>query len=285
MSEHKGATDKTHVIQLESEILAARWRVGEVAAGGIALYEVLTRFVGNGAEAHLEFRTGNKKVGELDTNVISDRCEGDFAVPEDAKGELVFEVQLKKHKLKAKAEPIPVRPSYRVKNARWDRKEARRGDTVKLLADVEGCRDGTRIPVQIYEKYDDGTRDLITSIHGETEGGSLEARWDYEYHEDTHDIPTHEESEKGYVPPKYVFEVDAAGVKVESGVLGFRDWVDLSLTLGGDRPAANEKYVLKLPDGKERKGELDEHGNAREKDVPPGDFKVRFPRLQGEEQA
>ena len=284
MSEHKGATDKTHVIQLESEILTARWKVKEVTAGGVAMFEVLTRYVGNGAEAHLEFKTGSKKVGEQDTHVISDQCDGVFEVPGDAKGDLSFEIQLKKHKLKAKSDSIPVQPAYRVKNARWDRKEARRGDTVKLLADVEGCRDGTRVPIQIYEEYDDGTRDLITSIEGETQGKSLEARWDYEYHEDTHDIPTHEEAEKGYVPPKYVFELDAAGMKVESGVLGFRDWVDLSLTLGGTRPAADEEYVLTLPDGKERKGKLDDQGKAREKDVPPGDFKVRFPRLQGDSQ-
>src|SRR5580765_94188 len=100
MSEHKGATDKTHVIQLESEILSARWRVGEVSAGGVASFEVLTRYVGNGAEAHLEFKTGSKKVGEQDAHVISDRCDGDFEVPDDAKGDLTFEIQLKKHKLK-----------------------------------------------------------------------------------------------------------------------------------------------------------------------------------------
>jgi hypothetical protein len=55
--------------------------------------------------------------------------------------------------------------------------------------------------------------------------------------------------------------------------------VDISLSINGERPAAGEKYVLTLPDGKKREGTLGDDGMAREKDVPPGNFKVRFPRF------
>jgi len=279
--EHKGATDKTHTIQLESELLAARWCVPSVAAGSAAPFEVFTRWVGHGAEAEIEIKLGSKKLETLETRVYSDRLSGAFEVPPDAKGELSFEIQLKKHKLKLKADPIPVVPAGRYSNARWDRKEARRGDTVKMLADAEDVRDGTKVVLQIFEHDDDGGHDPITAIEGVVTDGVLEGRWDYEYHEDTDSIPTAEEAEQGYSPPEYFFRIDE-GEPVDSGLLGFRDFVEISLTLGGDRPAADEEYVLTLPDGSERKGKLDAGGKAVEQKVPPGNFKVRFPRLQGE---
>ncbi|MEO5617878.1 MAG: hypothetical protein ABIS67_08900 [Candidatus Eisenbacteria bacterium] len=278
--EHKGATDKLHTIKLESEILVARWAVAQVAAGAAAPFEIFTRFVGHGAEAGLEFKAGNKKVGALETRVFSDQCHGAFEVPGDAKGDLTFEVQLKQHKLKLKSEPIPVHPAGRYENLRWDRKEARRGDTVKMTAEVEDVRDGTRVLMQIYEHDDDGGHDLITAVEGEVKEGALEALWDYEYFEDTDSIPTAEEAEQGYSPPEYFFRIDE-GEPLDSGLLGFRDYVEISLTMGGTRPAADEEYVLTLPDGSEREGKLDSDGKATEHKVPPGNFTVRFPRLQG----
>ena len=282
--EHKGGTDKTHTIKLESEILVARFSVARVAAGAPASFEILTRYVGHGAEAELEFKTGAKKVGTVETRVYSDQCSGAFEVPEDARGDLTFEVQLKLHKLKLKSDPIPVHPAGKYDNLRWDRKEARRGDTVKLLADAEDVRDGTKVLAQILEHDEDGGHDPITAVEGVVEGGKFEALWDYEYFEDTDSIPTEEEAEQGYSPPEYFFRIDE-GEPLDSGLLGFRDYVEISLTLGGTKPAAEEKYVLTLPDGSEREGKLDADGKATEHKVPPGNFKVRFPRLQGEKPA
>jgi len=282
--EHKGATDKKHTIKLESELLVARWKLPQVAAGGPAPFEVFSKYVGHGAEAEFEFKTGSKKVGALEARFYSDQCHGVFEVPEDAKGDLTFEVQLKKHKLKLKSEPIPVIRAGRYENLRWDRKEARRGDTVKLLADAEEVRDGTRVTAQIFEHDDDGGHDPITAVEGEVKDGAFEALWDYEYFEDTDAIPTADEAEQGYSPPEYFFRIDE-GEPVDSGLLGFRDYVEISLTLGGTKPAADEEYVLTLPDGSERKGNLDADGKAVEQKVPPGNFTVRFPRLQGEKSA
>ncbi len=281
MSEHKGPTDKTHEVKLESEIVSARWNARSAAAGSPVPFEARLRYVAPGAEAVIEFKAGGKKVGTLETRVGLNVCAGTFEVPEDAKGDLVYEIQLKKHKLKAKSEPLSLAPSCTLENLKWDRDKARRGDVVKLTADVDGLSDGARVPIEIYEHDDDGGHELITKIEGEVSGGRLEARWEYEYHEDTHEIPTHEESEKGYRAPEYFFRVNAGGATADSGLLGFRDWVDLSLSIAGSKPAAGEEYVFTMPDGSERKGKLDDQGKGRETDVPPGDFKVRFPRLQG----
>jgi hypothetical protein len=279
MAEHKGGTDAAHTIKLESSIQRAAWTVPSAAVGATAAFEVVTLFVGDGAAIELTFKSkGGKKLGEVDGTVAAGRFEGEFEIPDKADDGASFEVELPKHKLKAKSNLLRVKPAVTIENVQWDRKEARRGDVLELTADIKGLRDGESVPITIYEHDDDGAHDLITKLSGTVRDKQVKARWEYEYHDDTDDIPTAEESEKGYNPPEYFFRVDAYGVTADSGLLTFQDWVAISLTLG-DEPAAGEDYVLKLPDGSERRGTLDDQGKAREKDVPPGEFKVEFPRF------
>jgi hypothetical protein len=152
---------------------------------------------------------------------------------------------------------------------------------VGLTADAKGFPNGTRIPIAIFEHDDDGGHDFITEIEGTIRNEKLKTEWAYEYHEDTDDIPKDGEAEKGYSPPEYFFRAGADGVTVDSGLLLFKDYVDIALTVAG-KPAAGEEYTLTLPDGAERKGKLGDDGKAREKDVPPGPFSVKFPRLSGD---
>jgi hypothetical protein len=44
-------------------------------------------------------------------------------------------------------------------------------------------------------------------------------------------------------------------------------------------PTAGEEYVLYLPDGTDRKGQLNTKGRAREADLPLGPVRVEFPKL------
>ncbi len=279
MTEHRGATDSVHKIKLESAIQQARWGVPSAVVGTAALFEVLTSFVGDGAEIELEFKNkGGKKLGSWTGAISGDRCQDGFVIPDKADEEIYFDVELPKHKLKAKSNLLRVKSAVAIRNARWDREEARRGDVLKLLADVKGLREGEPVGITIFEHDDDGAHDLVTQLTGTVRKGQVEAQWEYEYFEDTDEIPTAEESEKGYNPPEYFFRVEASGISADSGLLKFQDWVGISLTLGGVA-AAGEEYVLHLPDGSERRGKLDDAGKAREKDVPPGTFRVEFPRF------
>jgi hypothetical protein len=282
MSEHKGGTDAAHKIKLESEIQRARWLVPVVAAGATARFEVVTLWVGDGAAIEIEVKKGGKKLGTVEGAVGGGRFESTIEVPEGTDGEITFEAELPKHKLKAKSNPLRVKPGRSVANARWDREEARRGDVVKLSADTKGLREGESVKLTIYEHDDDGAHDLITELTGTVTGNRVEAEWEYEYHEDTDEIPSHDETEKGYSPPEYFFRADVGGVTADSGLLAFQDWVAISLAVGG-RPGAQEEYVLHMPDGSERRGKLDDQGQAKEKDVPPGTFRVEFPRFAKKE--
>ena len=89
----------------------------------------------------------------------------------------------------------------------------------------------------------------------------------------------HEEAEKGYQWPEYFFRVNIAGVIADSGLLGFKDWIEIKLKNQSGIPIPDEDYVLTLPDGSQIKGKVDELGNAIEKDIPPGVCKIDFPNL------
>jgi hypothetical protein len=172
-------------------------------------------------------------------------------------------------------------PRRGVRNAKWDPAEARRGDVVKLTADTSGIPEGAKVHVSIFEKDPGGAHDLVAEFDPIVKGNKIEAQWEYEYHDATKEIPTKEESEKGYVPPEYFFRAQSGDSTAESGLLRFKDWISIEIRDGSGKPYKDEEYVLHLPDGSQRKGKLGADGTAREEDIPAGPIKVEFPRLKG----
>ena len=63
-------------------------------------------------------------------------------------------------------------------------------------------------------------------------------------------------------------------------IKGKAEWVELELIDEDGNPLSNEEYILILPDGKQRKGALDNNGRAAEKNIPPGEIKIQFPKLE-----
>jgi len=201
-------------------------------------------------------------------------------VPADAKEELYATVKLPKHSLSQKSGPLVILPPVQITNAKWDKKEARRGDILKLAADLKGVPDGVEAMVEIWEHDADGVHDFITKFPVQVKSKKIEVEWEYEYHEDTDDIPTTEEAEKGYHPPEYFFRVKVGEVTAESGLLEFKDWIEIELTDDEGTPIPGKKYKLLLPDGTEREGTLDGNGHAREENIPPGPVDVDFPDVK-----
>ena len=119
----------------------------------------------------------------------------------------------------------------------------------------------------------------------------VEILWAYEYHEDTDEVPTDEEMQAyggSYQPPEYFFTVTVGsqefGKAQESGLLLFKDWMEISFFDQDGEPLAGEKYKVTLADGTILDGELDGDGLARIEDVPPGPVQVEFPDSPGIQQ-
>jgi len=284
------STDKEHKIKLESSILHAAWSGNAVHAGSEALIEVRTLFVGEGGKIKITGKSEKgKKLGKLTGKVYGNGFSGKLTIPDKIKpGDMAyFEVKLPGLGASAKSNSVPIRPKIEIANMKWDKSEARRGDTLKLSADIEGARDETEVKVIIYEHDQDGSHDKIVEIPTNVKNKKVEVEWEYEYHEDTDEIPSDEEMKKygkKYNSPEYffTFKIDSQeyGIKQESGLLNFKDWVEINLDDETGQPMTNEKYTLHMPDGSKREGNLDKKGYAREENVPPGKITFEFPDLK-----
>jgi hypothetical protein len=275
--EYKKQTDKEHKETLESEIVRAVW-FGKVACVGSQLgFEVWTHFVGTGSdiEVKIEDKKG-KKIEKIKGKVYGDRFGGSLIVPENAREELTFTAKLPKHGLEKKSGAVRL---IRVENLKWGQEEARRGDVVKMSADIEGIPDDNEVMIHIYEHDQDGAHDFITKFPGVVKGNKVEAEWEYEYHEDSDDIPTEEEKQRygrHYNYPEYFFVIHIDGCKGKSDLLKFRDWIEIKFTDDEGKPLVDREYVIQLPDGQEIRGILDKDGIAKEDDIPPGPCKIEL---------
>ncbi len=282
------STDTEHEVKLESSLISAVWKSRLAVAGFKANAEVLTTFVGNGADIKLTFKTdAGKNVGKLSSVIKNNKFIDGIEIPTSLNtGDMIYyEVELPNNGLSGESSCIPVY-NIDVSNMKWSTKEARRGDKLDLTADVKGGSDGMEATLTIFEYDRDNIHDKIIELPGEIKNKKLAVKWEYEYHEDTDEIPTDEEMKKygkNYNAPEYFFTVtigDAVfGKKQESGLLLFKDWVEIELKNQAGDLIPDEDYILTLPDGSQRKGKLDKQGKAIEKDVPPGDCKLEFPNL------
>ena len=89
----------------------------------------------------------------------------------------------------------------------------------------------------IYEFDRDGAHDKIVELPATVKNKKIELQWAYEYHEDTDEIPSDAEMQRygrNYNPPEYFFTVKVDkqefGKKQESGLLEFKDWIEIELT-------------------------------------------------------
>ena len=89
---------------------------------------------------------------------------------------------------------------------------------------------------------------------------------------------------KSYNPPEYFFAItlgeSVLGLEQESGLLEFKDWLEICPVDSEGAPIPNTKYVLHLPDGSTKEGTLDDAGCAREEGIPPGKVKLEFPEVE-----
>ncbi|MBS4032861.1 MAG: hypothetical protein KGZ85_00230 [Ignavibacterium sp.] len=283
MKTYQGQTDKIKKIELESSIEQITWSAPHAAVGGKVSLDVFTHFVGNNSEIKIELTDkSGKTIETLKGNIIGNHYWKQIIVPGKANDELYAEVKLPKLGLSKKSNRLYVYPAILIKNCKWDKKEARRGDVLKLTADVENAYEGTEAEIQIWEHDSDGAHDFIAKFPALVKNKKIEAGWEYEYLEDTDDIPTKEESEKGYNPPEYFFRVIVTGVSADSGLLEFKDWIEINLLDEFGEPMADVKYVIKISDGSEIEGQLDKNGNAKVEDVKPGPYWIYFPDLDYE---
>jgi len=86
-------------------------------------------------------------------------------------------------------------------------------------------------------------------------------------------------AEKGYEPLEVPTEAAASGAE-EVQEKEKKSWIEIELVDKQGKPVPRQRYELRLPDGKIKKGVLDDKGQAREAGIDPGDCEVRFPDVE-----
>ena len=281
MTKYSNSTNKIKEVKLTSTIEQVMWTKNMTAAGGKIGLEVFTKYVGNNSEIKIEIKDkSGKSGGSVKGKITGNRFWKNIDIPENLKDELTATVKLSKHGLEKKSNTIPLLPPIKITNVKWDKTEAKRGDILKLTAEVKGAYDGAEAKIEVFEHDADGAHDLVASFPTLVKSQKIKTEWEFQYVEDTDDIPTHEEAEKGYQWPEYFFRIIIGGVSKDSGLLKFKDFIEIELKDIGGISVGNEEYKLYLPDGSEKKGKLDKNGYARIENIQPGKIKVVFPNLE-----
>ncbi|RKX21634.1 MAG: hypothetical protein DRP51_03900 [Candidatus Zixiibacteriota bacterium] len=281
------ATDQKHEIRLDSYLISASWISGMAFVGLKAKFEVRTAFVGNGAKIKVKGKTEKgKKLGKVKGKMQNNIFTGEFEIPEKVglDDQIYFEVDLSANGLSGESARIPVYPQPKLKSIKWSAEEARRGDLLTLSAELENVKDGTEVKLIIYEFDRDGGHDIITELITTVKESKIEEKWEFEYHEDTDELPTSEEVERyggDYNPPEYFFTVKIGEFELgkkdqDSGILAFKDWLEIKMLDNNGQPVCNVKYKLTLPDGQERQGTIGAEGFAREDNITPGKCLIEF---------
>ncbi len=279
MSEHKGNTDKVNKVNLTSAVEQVVWSLGAAAVGGKAGIEVYTQFVGNNSEMSIKISDKSGKTFDtIKKKMFGNKFWTEIAVPEKAKDELYAEVKFSKLGIEKKSNSLRLLPPIELKNLKWDKKEAKRGDILKITAEVKRIADGNEAEVQIWEYDADEAHEMITKFPVIIKNQKIETEWEFQYRDDTENIPTEDEAENGYKNPEYFFRISLAGVSKDSELLKFKDYVELKILDENNNPIANEDVTLITPDSKKQNLKTDSDGVLKVEDIPPGKLKIEFPK-------
>lgn len=168
---------------------------------------------------------------------------------------------------------------FGVSNAKWSKDKANVGEKVKMSAEVEGFEDETPALFQIFKRDLKGADVVVDEVKAEVKGVKVEGEWEYVYPEDMEEYEQNGEEQQDYRSPQYYFEAIVEHCKARSGLLDYKDWVEIELKDEDDNPIGNEEYILFFSTGEVRKGKLDSNGKKREEKVPPVSHRVEFPHF------
>jgi len=281
MPEHQGQTSQVKKVKLESSIQQVYWTRRAAAPGGTVGLEVFTHYVGNNSEIKIELTDkSGESHGNFTDKIHGNHFWGPVNVPVNAKDQLIAEVKLSKHSLSQKSGPLVILPPVQITNMKWDKNEARRGDILKLTADVKGVPDGVEAMVEIWEHDADGAHDFVTKFPVQVKNKKVEAEWEYQYLDDTDDIPTHEEAERGYSNPEYFWRVSLYGRQFseeqDCELLKFLDHLEVHVVDVQGKPVAGREVDAHFADGTSQTVRTDGDGIAHFESAAPGPVDVEF---------
>lgn len=279
MPSFQGQTDQVLRIQLTSVLVRVAWIGTKAAAGGEAVIECLTAYVGNGAEIQITVKGDDgATVATVKGTVQANVHRGPVKIPSDCKAKsLIAEVELPKHGLKGMSAALRVAPAVKIQNLRWLDGDgavlSALGNAVNAVceAQVTGLEAGDFARIEVYQTRGEHGRILLMQNDVPVEAGKVKLAW---RHGDTPGVEKirrqHDLDKEGghYHAPEYVFVVTALGTQAESAMLKHESFIayDFGPVVG----SAARTAVFEMADGEKREEAVPADGQLRLSGVKPG---------------
>lgn len=161
-----------------------------------------------------------------------------------------------------------------IANAKWSTEQAAVGDTVTLLAETAGIESGEPASLEIYIKDANFPDRLLMTLESKVDGDKIEAEWEFQVDEAYSKAQEEQRKKGGYSSPFFYFIASAAGVSGRSGLLAYKDYIELRFKDDKGNVLANKKYRVFLSNGLVKEGTLDGDGYAKVENIPPGQVRV-----------
>jgi len=162
-----------------------------------------------------------------------------------------------------------------ITKAGWSAREAAVGDKVKMEVETIGVESGEKAILQIFIKDANFADRPFETIEAKVDSNKIEHEWELKVDQKLFDVQDYKE-DKNYSTPWYYFVVETAGIKQRSGLLKYKDWIELELRDEKGNALGGAEYEVFLPNGQIVKGKLDQNGYAKVENIPPGKVRVTF---------
>jgi uncharacterized Zn-binding protein involved in type VI secretion len=165
-------------------------------------------------------------------------------------------------------------------NAQWSEKQADVGTQVTLNVKTIGVENSEKVSLEIFIRDSNYTDYLLEKLETQVNDNAVQAQWTLKVDEKYLNVCNSKESDnKRYSRPFFFFRAKIAELSERSGLLYYKDWIELKAIGKDGKPAANEEYILRLKTGEIRKGKLDGNGYKKIENVSPSMCEVEFPNL------
>lgn len=158
---------------------------------------------------------------------------------------------------------------------KWSKAEAAVGDKVKMEVETMGIKSGTEVTLRIFIKDSNFADHLFETIKAKVDSDKIEHEWELKVDENLYNAQDYKEG-ADYSTPYYYFTVEIGWLKQRSGLIRYKDWIELELEDEEGKKIGGAGYKLFLPNGRIITGNLDKDGYARVDKIPPGKVRVEY---------
>ncbi len=160
-------------------------------------------------------------------------------------------------------------------SARWSMMTAQRDDDIQLQIQTMGIEDGTAVRIEVYVRDIRVPDRVVETISDRSiSGDSLDVAWHPQWPEEGDDSGTEDTEYPTYSDPLYYFAVTIGDLNARSGLLRFRDTIEIDLSDDNGDPLADTPIVIRLSNGEIRRATTDNNGHHQEEMCPVGGWSV-----------